>query len=44
MYIHPIKVFSDNYIWLIEEGTAAVVVDPGEAKGVLNYLEEKNCN
>jgi hydroxyacylglutathione hydrolase len=39
--IHPIKAFSDNYIWCIQEETEAVVVDPGEAKGVLDYLEEK---
>jgi hydroxyacylglutathione hydrolase len=39
--IHPIKAFTDNYIWCIQEETEAVVVDPGEAKGVLNYLEEK---
>lgn len=41
MIIHPIKAFSDNYIWCIQEETEAVVVDPGEAKGVLDYLEEK---
>lgn len=41
MIIHPIKAFSDNYIWCIHEETEAVVVDPGEAKGVLDYLEEK---
>ena len=41
MIIHPIKAFSDNYIWCIQEETGAVVVDPGEAKGVLDYLEEK---
>ena len=41
MIIHPIKAFSDNYIWCIQEGTEAVVVDPGEAKDVLDYLEEK---
>ncbi|EDP67882.1 probable hydroxyacylglutathione hydrolase [Carnobacterium sp. AT7] len=41
MNIHPIKAFSDNYIWIIEEGTEAVVVDPGEAEQVMDYLEEK---
>ena len=41
MIIHPIKAFSDNYIWCIQEETEVVVVDPGEAKGVLDYLEEK---
>lgn len=41
MNIHSIKAFTDNYIWMIEEGTEVVVVDPGEAKCVLNYLKEK---
>ncbi|WP_301107208.1 hydroxyacylglutathione hydrolase [Sporosarcina sp.] len=41
MLIHPIKAFSDNYIWYIQEETEAVVVDPGEASVVLDYLEEK---
>lgn len=41
MIIHPIKAFSDNYIWCIQEGKEAVVVDPGNAKVVLDYLEEK---
>ncbi|WP_338471517.1 hydroxyacylglutathione hydrolase [Niallia sp. XMNu-256] len=41
MIIHPIKAFSDNYIWCIQDETEAVVVDPGEAKGVLDFLEEK---
>ncbi|MBP1933267.1 hydroxyacylglutathione hydrolase [Ammoniphilus resinae] len=41
MIIHPIKAFSDNYIWCIQEETEAVVVDPGKAKVVLDYLEEK---
>lgn len=40
MTIHPIKAFSDNYIWIIEEGSQAVVVDPGEAEHVLDYLGE----
>ena len=40
MDINLVKAFSDNYIWIIEEGTEAVVVDPGEYEGVLSYLEE----
>ncbi|PIC59452.1 hydroxyacylglutathione hydrolase, partial [Sporosarcina sp. P12(2017)] len=41
MIIHPIKAFSDNYVWCIQEETEAVVVDPGNARVVLDYLEEK---
>ncbi|NEX19622.1 hydroxyacylglutathione hydrolase [Thiorhodococcus mannitoliphagus] len=37
--IHPIPAFSDNYIWLLTEGTKnAVVVDPGDADPVLEHL------
>jgi hydroxyacylglutathione hydrolase len=42
MKIHPIKAFSDNYIWVVEENDEAVVVDPGEGDDVMSYLEEEN--
>lgn len=42
--IHPIRAFSDNYIWIIEEGAEALVVDPGESEGVLNYLKEEQLH
>lgn len=42
MSIFPIKAFSDNYIWMIEEQEKVIVVDPGESIGVLNYLKENN--
>lgn len=38
--IRPIPAFNDNYIWLIEDGTHAVVVDPGQAQPVLDVLEQ----
>lgn len=44
MNIQPIKAFSDNYIWVIEEGTKAIVVDPGKAEGVLAYLEKHHLD
>lgn len=40
--IHPIKAFSDNYIWCIHDGKNAVVVDPGDAKPVQKYLTTNN--
>ena len=40
--IHPIKAFSDNYIWCIHDGKNAVVVDPGDAKPVQKYLATNN--
>ena len=40
--ITPVKAFKDNYIWLLQEGSKAVIVDPGEAKPVLNVLKSNN--
>lgn len=34
-----ISAFKDNYIWLLCNGTAAVVVDPGDARPVLEVLQ-----
>jgi len=34
-----IPAFKDNYIWLLRQGASAVVVDPGEARPVLEVLE-----
>jgi hydroxyacylglutathione hydrolase len=39
--IIPIPAFSDNYIWLLREGRAAAVVDPGDAAPVEAYLERE---
>jgi hydroxyacylglutathione hydrolase len=36
--IIPIPAFTDNYIWLIGDGTRAAVVDPGDAAPVLDHL------
>ncbi len=40
--IIPIPAFQDNYIWLIENGTHAAVVDPGDAAPVIAVLKERN--
>ena len=44
--IHPIPAFNDNYIWILtdNDSSQAWVVDPGDAKPVLNYLEEHNLS
>jgi hydroxyacylglutathione hydrolase len=39
--IIPIPAFSDNYIWVVREGAAAAVVDPGDAGPVLAYLDRE---
>ena len=36
-----IPAFKDNYIWLLRKGASAVVVDPGDARPVLDVLERE---
>ncbi len=40
LQIIPIPAFEDNYIWLIHNGTQALVVDPGEAAPVFASLNQ----
>ncbi len=42
LQIIPIPAFKDNYIWLIHDGQAAIVVDPGDAAPVINTLQRLN--
>ena len=42
--LHPIPAFADNYIWALHTGRDALVVDPGEASGVLAYLREQGLS
>lgn len=37
--IHPVPAFKDNYIWVIHTHDAAIVVDPGAASPVIEYLQ-----
>lgn len=39
--IIPIPAFADNYIWLVREGSAGAVVDPGDAAPVIGYLQRE---
>lgn len=39
MRIHRIPAFETNYLWLLSEGPAAGVVDPGDAAPVLDALK-----
>lgn len=41
IHIHPIKAFKDNYIWTLinENNKQAIVIDPGQAAPVIDYLE-----
>ncbi|HTS23251.1 MAG TPA: hydroxyacylglutathione hydrolase [Casimicrobiaceae bacterium] len=39
--IIPIPAFADNYIWSLQQGSKAVVVDPGDAAPVLAHFERE---
>jgi len=39
--IIPVPAFTDNYIWVLREGPQAAVVDPGDAKPVLDYMDRE---
>jgi hydroxyacylglutathione hydrolase len=38
----PVKAFKDNYIWTLRGARHAAVVDPGESRPVLEFLEREN--
>ena len=38
IHVHPVPAFSDNYLWVIHDERHAVVVDPGDAQPILDYL------
>jgi hydroxyacylglutathione hydrolase len=37
----PLRAFSDNYVWTIRDRGKAAVVDPGDARPVLDYLDRE---
>ena len=42
----PVPILSDNYVWVLSaiDSASAVVVDPGDADPVLNFLDQSNLN
>ena len=42
--IVTIPAFKDNYIWLIRDDKNAIVVDPGDANPVIDYLQAHSLN
>lgn len=42
MEITPIRALEDNYIWIIEKDNELLIVDPGEAQPVIDYLESQD--
>ena len=42
--IIPIPAFKDNYIWLVHNGNAGLVIDPGDAQPVISHLKQLGLN
>lgn len=40
LHIEAVEAFTDNYIWIVHDHQHAVVVDPGDASPVQNFLSE----
>src|ERR671910_3390520 len=40
----PVKAFKDNYVWTLRNASHAAVVDPGEARPVLDYLQREKLS
>jgi len=40
--IVPVAAFKDNYVWTLRNASHAAVVDPGEARPVLDYLKREH--
>ena len=36
----PVRAFSDNYVWTLRDARRAAVVDPGDARPVIEYLDQ----
>ena len=42
MQLIPLPAFTDNYIWMLHNGSNALVVDPGDARPVIDALRRLN--
>lgn len=40
MKLIPLPAFSDNYIWMLHDARRALVVDPGDAQPVFDFLQQ----
>lgn len=43
MNLFPLPAFQDNYLWLLQDGQRAIVVDPGDASPVLAGLHQASA-
>lgn len=41
LHLIALPAFTDNYIWVVHNDEAAIVVDPGESQTVLNFLSRQ---
>ena len=41
MTLVPLPAFADNYIWMLQDGSDAIVVDPGDAGPVFDALAQR---
>jgi len=41
MFLTPIPAFDDNYLWMLDDGRRALIVDPGDAAPVLQALQDR---
>ncbi|WP_287878110.1 hydroxyacylglutathione hydrolase [Aquitalea sp.] len=39
--VTPVRAFADNYIWVLQQGTGALAVDPGEAAPLIAFLDQR---
>jgi hydroxyacylglutathione hydrolase len=44
LQVWPIPAFDDNYLWCIHDGKSALIVDPGDATPVLEYLKQEKLD
>lgn len=44
LHIIPIPAFDDNYIWLLHNQSHAVVIDPGDALPVIDFLQKNHLS
>ena len=42
LHVWPIPAFTDNYIWCIRDSQSAILVDPGDAKPAIHYLQQEH--
>lgn len=44
LHIIPIPAFDDNYIWLLHNESHAIVIDPGDALPVIDFLQKNHLS